>query len=233
MNKRKYANRPAGIDVSHHNGKIDWAKVKAAGISFVFLKATEGATYKDPTYDDNYAQAKAHGIAVGAYHFFRPGVSTKSQVDNFVAAIKKLNPGDLPPVLDAENPVLWEGLSAKTAADKCVAFMDAVKSQLGATPVLYAGSFFIRDQLGGDARLAAYPLWLAQYRKNDPAVPKPYATWTFWQHTESGTCPGITGNCDMNVFNGTLEQLAKLTIPTPAKAGEGVAPRSKKPRRKA
>ena len=198
MNKRKYANRPAGIDVSHHNGKIDWAKVKAAGITFVYLKATEGATYKDPTYDDNYAQAKAHGIAVGAYHFFRPGVATKSQVDNFVAAIKKLNPGDLPPVLDAENPVLWEGLSAKTAA-----------------------------------RLAAYPLWLAQYRKNDPTVPKPYATWTFWQHTESGKCPGITGNCDMNVFNGTLEQLAKLTIPTPAKAGEGVAPRSKKPRRKA
>ncbi|MBK7748873.1 MAG: hypothetical protein IPI39_16655 [Candidatus Obscuribacter sp.] len=65
--------------------------------------------------------------------------------------------------------------------------------------------------------------------QNDPTVPKPLRYLTFWQHTESGKCPGITGNCDMNVFNGILEQLAKLTIPTPAKAGEGVASRSKAP----
>ena len=89
-----------GIDVSHHQGTIDWNKVKAAGVQFVFLKATEGETFVDKRYAINRAGAKAVGIPCGAYHFFRPKASLTAQIDNFVKTVAKLQPGDLPPVLD-------------------------------------------------------------------------------------------------------------------------------------
>ncbi len=221
-----FAANPKGVDISHHNGKIDWAKLKAAGIEFVFIKASEGGTYQDPTFRRNWNAAKQAGILRGAYHFFRPGISVKAQVDNFVAAVKNLEPGDLPPVLDAENPVLWEGLSPKASTNLCLAWMEAVEKQLGLKPIVYAGFYFIRDTLGADARLAPYPLWLAQYRKNAPNVPKPYSTWTFWQFTETGKIDGITGNVDLNYFNGTVEQLKARTKPATA-----IAPKPKQRRR--
>tara|TARA_Y100001933_G_scaffold248756_1_gene283035 strand:+ start:378 stop:620 length:243 start_codon:yes stop_codon:yes gene_type:complete len=70
--KANAAERLFGIDVSHHQGAIDWAKVKAAGVHYCFMKATEGSTFKDKRFDFNWNQAKAHGIIRGAYHFFRP-----------------------------------------------------------------------------------------------------------------------------------------------------------------
>lgn len=210
---KKYAGRPLGLDVSHHNGKVDWDKVKAAGVEFVFIKATEGGTYKDPQFNTLWNGAKKAGIRRGAYHFFRPGSPVQAQADNFVAAVKKLDAGCLPPVIDVEAPKLWEGISKKAAADMSIAFMEEVRRQLGSMPcITYAGFYFIRDQLGSDARLANYPLWLAQYRKSDPNVPKPFPTWTFWQFTETGSIDGITGNVDLNYFNGTLAQLDAMTV---------------------
>tara|TARA_B100000683_G_C12168523_1_gene423236 strand:+ start:363 stop:605 length:243 start_codon:yes stop_codon:yes gene_type:complete len=70
--KANAAERLFGIDVSHHQGAIDWAKVKAAGVHYCFMKSTEGSTFKDKRFDFNWNQAKAHGIIRGAYHFFRP-----------------------------------------------------------------------------------------------------------------------------------------------------------------
>lgn len=229
--KHKYADRPQGIDVSHHNGSIDWKKVKASGVEFVFIKASEGGTYQDPTFKRNWQAAKAAGLLRGAYHFFRPGVSVAKQVANFTAAVGNLEPGDLPPVLDVENPVLWEGLSPKTSADMSIAWMDAVEKQVGLKPIVYAGFYFIRDTLGADSRLAAYPLWLAQYRKNDPNVPKPYSTWTFWQYTESGRCDGITGNVDRNYFNGSSADLQKLTKAAAATGSQTASTKKKRRRR--
>jgi GH25 family lysozyme M1 (1,4-beta-N-acetylmuramidase) len=74
----------AGIDVSHHQGEVNWHAVAEAGISFAFAKATEGATFVDPQFLRNWALIKDAGIVRGAYHFFRPSKPAESQVTNFL-----------------------------------------------------------------------------------------------------------------------------------------------------
>ncbi|MBL0015595.1 MAG: hypothetical protein IPP17_03940 [Bacteroidetes bacterium] len=90
-----------GIDVSRYQGKIEWAKVKQAGIRFAFIKATEGTDYVDPYFAVNWDEAKDKGIARGAYHFFRPAQDGKAQAEHFLKQVKWTK-GDLPPVLDLE-----------------------------------------------------------------------------------------------------------------------------------
>jgi lysozyme len=218
------SSRPKGIDISHHNNKVDFAKVKAAGNEFVFIKATEGGTYQDPNFSENWDGAKQAGLLRGAYHFFRPKTKVSDQVDNFVNTVQAINVGDLYPVIDVEQPELWKGISAKKAADMVIEWITAVERRLGTSCIVYGGYSFIQDILGADARLAQYPLWLAQYRTSEPNTPKPYKTWDIWQYSETGTTDGIVGAVDLNVFNGSSAQLTKLTKTTAVAAP---APQSK------
>ena len=90
-----------GIDVSHYQKKIDWGKVAAQDVHFAFIKATEGETYKDSFFCENWASIKAAGIKRGAYHFFRPTLSAEMQATNFIE-MTELGNGDIAPVLDVE-----------------------------------------------------------------------------------------------------------------------------------
>src|SRR5512143_4019056 len=93
-----------GIDVSYWDAGIDWPKVRATGQRFVFVKATEGDSYQDPTFDDNWFGAKSAGLLRGAYHFFHCNIDAKKQADAFINYFKSFNdPGELPPVLDLET----------------------------------------------------------------------------------------------------------------------------------
>src|SRR5689334_1580650 len=87
-----------GIDVSHYQGVIDWNQVAEAGTAFVFIKATEGTSYVDPQFQDNWSGAKAAGLLRGAYHFFQPGEDPQQQAEYFLSVVQTV-PGDLPPVL--------------------------------------------------------------------------------------------------------------------------------------
>lgn len=207
---------PWGIDVSHHNNEIDWDKVKEAGVEFAFVKATEGATYQDPTFAGHFAAIKKRGILRGAYHFFQPKTSSVSaQVANFCNVFGSARTGDLQPVLDIENEKLYAGISKKAAADLAVAWCDGVRAKLGdkVTPIIYASPGFVDGILGNDTRLKGYPLWIANYTSNPfPRVPQPWNTWDLWQFTETGTCPGITGNVDLNRCNGDRSRLEALLI---------------------
>ena len=91
-----------GIDVSAHNGDIDFDRVKAEGIEFVFIKATEGSTFKDKRFVDNVRKARKAGLKVGAYHFFRFDTPGYMQGLNFVNSIHGRNL-DLPAVIDIEE----------------------------------------------------------------------------------------------------------------------------------
>ncbi|HEY9733298.1 MAG TPA: GH25 family lysozyme [Drouetiella sp.] len=222
--KNLTANRLFGIDVSHHNGTIDWNKVKAAGVNFVFIKASEGLTLGDDQYATNIAKARALGIPAGAYHFFIPTSSVSQQVTNFCNQVGRLQPGDLPPVLDVEVPSRWvtapeEAAQMHTAwlamtvdrrVAKVIEWMDGVEKQLGVTPILYASSNFVRDTLGGSPKLKKYRLWVANYKVSVPTIPAPFTDWAFWQDSETGTVSGITGNVDTDWFNGTAAQLNAL-----------------------
>src|SRR5207344_2546016 len=94
-----------GIDVSHHQGAIDWVQVAGAGVRFAFAKATEGRNYVDPQYATNKAGAALSGVAFGAYHFAQPDGTANDAIleaDHFVD-VAQLEPGDLVPVLDIER----------------------------------------------------------------------------------------------------------------------------------
>lgn len=204
-----------GIDVSHFQGVIDWKKVKAAGVQYVFLKATEGETYVDAMYASNRAGVKAIGLPCGAYHFFRPKVSVQAQVDNFVKTIGTLQPGDLPPVLDIEAPEDWKGIAIDVRVKMITDWLTAVEKKLGVRPIVYINNPMTRDELGGALVLKGYKLWLAHYTTRPaPNVPAPWTSWTFWQYSESGKVDGVPSDaCDMNRFAGTTADLQALLVP--------------------
>lgn len=206
---------PWGIDVSHHQGTIDWQKVASTGCAFAYLKATEGATFKDRTFRSNRSRAKASGIITGAYHFFRTSVSVDAQLDNFAAALGVVEEGELPPVIDVEIPSQWTRLSVARRNELIYDFIEGVRSRLGRhiNPVIYLSPSFADDVLENDPGLKDHPLWLAHYTSAArPRVPAPWRIWTFWQWTERGRVDGISTYCDVNRFNGSRERLDALLV---------------------
>lgn len=199
-----------GIDVSHYQGDPDWSKVKAAGVDFAFIKATEGSSLVDKKFARNRAQARLYGVPTGFYHFARANAPLQNQINNFLATVGKLEPGDLPPVLDVEIPEPWLKLSLKKRLELVYGWLKAAKKALGVDPIIYMSPSFAQV-LGNDPGLAAYPLWVAHYTKaGKPTVPKPFPFWTFWQYSDRGTVSGITGPVDVNRFNGDKSQLDKF-----------------------
>ncbi len=207
-----------GIDVSYWDSGIDWPKVRATGQRYVFIKATEGDSYADPTFDDNWRGAKSAGLLRGAYHFFRSNVDPKKQVTKFIDYVKSMNDnGELPPVLDLETP---DGQTKEKIISRAKTWLDLVEAAFGRKPIIYSGQFFLQDnfsELGGGPPAWAkdYPLWLAQYPNNhvegsQPVLPRGWFKWTFWQYSEKGVVNGINAKVDLNSFNGTLEELYKF-----------------------
>lgn len=221
MTDKAMAERLLGIDVSRYQGTVDWAKVKAAGCKYAFIKATEGRTWVDPMFARNWRELKEKGIPRGAYHFYRTDVPLQAQIDNFCKTVGSLAPGDLPPVLDVEVPSQWTHLSAKQRVDLCNGWMKGVEEKLGVKPIIYLSPSFATDVLRNDASLAPYPLWLAHYTAQpNPKVPGPWRTWVFWQWSETGTIDGITDTkVDMNWFNGSAADLDRIKVSTHALAG--------------
>lgn len=194
--------RIPGIDVSRYQGpNIDWSKVAAAGYKFAILKCSDGSTGKDRTFAINRKRAAEAGLIVGSYHFYRPKRGVKAQIRNFLDTLGELKKGELAPVGDFEQHELWAGISKKAAADMAVEWLTSVQEATGVNPFYYSSFAFPKDVMGADKRLAGFPLWLARYRrKEDPAAPAPWRTWTLWQYGDTGSVPGVTGPCDQNLF---------------------------------
>jgi len=194
-----------GIDVYHgdNNGAvINWNTVKAGGVSFAFAKATESTTFKDPMFATNWAGMKSAGLVRGAYHFYDPAAGASEQASFFLDAVGTVSSGDLL-VLDFETS---GGLSDATLAANALTFLGAVKSATGVTPFLYASSEFLSSW----GALGSYPLWVANYGVSCPNVPSAWAKYTFWQSSGTGSATGISGQVDVDSFNGTLAQLLAL-----------------------
>ena len=214
-----------GIDVSYWNAGIDWPKVRATGQRFVFAKATEGDSYADPTFDDNWRGAKSAGLLRGAYHFFHCNIDPKKQANKFIDYVKSMNDdGELPPVLDLETN---DGQTKDKIISRVKSWLDIVENAFSRKPIIYSRAYFLQDYLsevgGGPPSWARdYPLWLAQYPNvyvegSQPALPRGWFQWTFWQYSQTGRVNGINAKVDLNVFNGTLEQLYVF-------AGAGLGP---------
>jgi lysozyme len=188
-----------GVDVSHHQGAIDWAKLAKTDVRFAYLKATEGGDYVDPTFKDNWSAARKAGLAVGAYHFFTRCKTGVEQAKNFLAVLPQ-EQDQLAPVLDAEKMEPCDGKAADLDPRKEIqAFGDAVNVKLGCRPILYASQEF--DQAYLQKGLKDYRFWVRAIL----APPAQRADqWILWQYHDAGTRTGVDGPVDLDVFRGTV-----------------------------
>ncbi|MFI9237272.1 GH25 family lysozyme [Streptomyces sp. NPDC053079] len=200
-----------GLDVSSHQGEVDWPAVAAAGASFAYVKATEGLTYKNPYFAQQYNGSAAAGLVRGAYHFARPDNSGgAAQADNFVdsGGTWTADGKTLPGALDIEHhpvpgaPVCYS-LGQGAMVDWISAFVERYHERTGRYPAIYTTTDWWSQCTGNSAAFAAKsPLWIANYNGTPAPLPKGWSAHTVWQHARSGTFPG-----DQNVFNGSLEDL--------------------------
>jgi lysozyme len=200
--------RPLGIDVSNHQGIVNWAKVSGAGMAFAFAKASEGTGFRDSFFDRNWQGMKNAGLLRGAYHFFRAQTNATTQANLFIQMVKRLDPGDLPPVLDVE---LADGASAAVIVQGIRQWVQRVQDALGRDPMIYTGPSFWRTQTGNSSAFSqTLPLWIAHYGVAKPTIPDNWPFHTFHQFTDSGSVNGVSGNVDMNRFNGDMAGLRRM-----------------------
>ena len=220
------ATGPTGPDVAsyqHPSGvTIDWTAAAASGSSFAFVKATEGTTYTNPYFTQDWSALAAAGLIRGAYHYARPSStvgSAAAQAQYFANTVGSFaDLGDLPPVLDLEQT---GGLTPVNLVAWTQQYLTAVQSITGRTPILYTYPNFWHNSMADSTAFGGYPLWLASYSSTAPAPLPGWNAWTFWQYTSQGTVPGITGNVDVSQFAGTMDDL-KVLANSPSVAG--VAP---------
>lgn len=201
-----------GIDISHYQGEIDWQELSTTQhdvfpLRFIFLKATEGGDLVDQTFADNFQSAKDYGFIRGAYHYFIPTTDARKQAQFFISQVS-LQAGDLPPVLDVE--VSPKKSQRQQFLKNVKTWLDVVEAYYGVKPILYA-SYKFREKYLSDSIFNRYPYWIAHYYVDSVQY---QGRWDFWQHTDAGTVPGIKEQVDLDVFQGSFEQLQQLTIPT-------------------
>jgi GH25 family lysozyme M1 (1,4-beta-N-acetylmuramidase) len=193
-----------GIDISHWQDTIDWPAVKGDGVEFALAKATEATDYVDPTFDTNRAEAKAAGIAFGAYHFFRSDEDPTVQAQHFATTLGSVEVGEISPVLDLETA---DGEGGTTIVERALTFLEVLESLTGRVPIIYTSPSFYESTLDAPASLGAYPLWIANWETSCPTVPTTWADWSVWQYTDSGSVNGIGGPVDRDQFDGTVAEL--------------------------
>ncbi|WDT91688.1 lysozyme [Streptomyces sp. SCSIO-PteL053] len=206
-----------GIDVSHWQGAINWGSVKAAGIDFAYMKATEGTTFKDSRFSANYTGSYNAGLIRGAYHFARPNVSNGATQANYFASSGggwSKDGKTLPGVLDIEhNPygAMCYGLSTTQMRTWINDFYNTYKARTTRDVVIYTTASWWNTCTGSWTGMAAKsPLWIAHWGTASPTIPAGFPTWTIWQYTATGRVGGVSGDVDRNKFNGSLARLQAL-----------------------
>lgn len=193
--------RIQGIDVSHFQGTVNWQEVKAAGMKFAFVKATEGQSYVDSQFTTNWKNIKAAGLLRGAYHFFDAGVDGNSQAHHFLQTVQ-LESTDLPPVIDVEAAA---SASNAEILQEVQNWLDIVEGTLNRLPMIYTTASFWNSHL--NHTFGKYPLWIAEYGVSEPKIPAGWTSWQFWQSSQSGSVEGVAGSTDMDYFNGSYTEL--------------------------
>lgn len=176
-----------GIDVSHYQGEIDWNAMRAQGIDFAYIKATEGSSHTDECFEQNIELAQESGIAAGAYHFFSFDSSARTQAVHFIETIGD-HKMDLIPVIDIEyygdkssNPPDREVVRRELAT-----FLQLLEEHYGCKPMIYTTQTVYYKYING--AFAEYPLWIRN------VYFPPVQQWTLWQYTDQLRPEGVFGD---------------------------------------
>ncbi|HPE49736.1 MAG TPA: GH25 family lysozyme [Hyphomonas sp.] len=179
-----------GIDLSHHNGRIDWDRLGEAPLDFIYLKATEGRDWKDPRFQDNWLEATQRGWHVGAYHFYLLCKDGPGQAANFIQSVEVRN-GTLPPAVDLEYAHNCQPSASRDATLSGIrAFLEALEAEYGTRPVLYTTPDFYADWLATE--FPGYRIWMRSL-----SGPPGRKVW-IWQYSMKGRVPGVEGFVDLN-----------------------------------
>jgi lysozyme len=180
-----------GLDLSHHNGAVDWARLGTQPFEFVYLKATEGTDHTDQQFQTNWQAVTRLGWQTGAYHFYLLCRDGAAQAENFIRQVE-VRAGTLPPAVDLEHA---HNCTARGGREKALAelrvFLGALEVEYGAVPVIYTTPAFYSEWLAGEG-FDAHPLWI---RSLDGAPQGPYA---IWQYSMKGKVAGVDGPVDLN-----------------------------------
>ena len=204
-----------GVDVAsyqHPNGAaINWPRVRASGIRFAAVKATEGAYYRNPHALADLAHARAAGLSAVAYAFAIPNGNgaSRSPVTQADHLLRYLGPMSrrVPVMLDIEyNPYGREcyGLTARAMVSWISSFNSEVKAKTGRKPILYVPASWWAACTGSNTGFGQRHLWVPDYTTAPrPRLPAGWRTWSFWQYTSIGTVPGIQdrGHTDLDRAN--------------------------------
>ena len=221
------AQRASGIDVSRFQGTINWTSVKGSGVTFAWAQATRGAYLTNVNFTANMVNGKAAGVLMGAYHYAEPGTNSPSTEANYfwnVAGPYILADGKtFMPMLDME--VFNGHVGATSYSDWANQWYNNVVAKANAAgvtihPVMYSSASFFCNF---DSSCSAFGSWVANYNGQNPQTGTPWSccsscdlwgsgVWNFWQYSSTGAVPGISGNCDLDVFNGTTAQLSTWVI---------------------
>jgi lysozyme len=198
-----------GIDISHHQGEINWSKVQKSRIqghpvSFAIIKATEGGNFIDKKFQHNWEELSKVGLTKGAYHFFRPKTSPQIQADNFIRTVK-LKKGDLPPVVDVE---VMDGVNSDQIRKNLKIFLNLIEKHYKVKPIIYSSPGFYSKILKND--FLEYPFWISHLAES--GVVLNIYKWKFWQYSDKGRIDGINGSIDLNVFYGNRTQYESMII---------------------
>lgn len=194
-----------GVDVSAHQGVIDWRVLEVDRVAFAFIKATEGGDFVDAEFADNWRRSGRTGILRGAYHFLTQCQTGLTQAQHFIATVPR-EAGSLPHVVDAEHMgPCRKGPAVKDIAAELEIFLDEVEAHYGKRPTIYTTQEFHDAYLAGlfpDERFWIRSLIVEPGFRQDQ--------WAFWQYNNRGVRAGVTGPVDLNVFRGTLAELQAL-----------------------
>lgn len=222
----KVGDKVYGIDVSRHQNDIDWNNLALycddngrvfrfkpkdgnerkymQPVLFAYMKATEGATVKDKTFDIRMIEAERHGIVKGAYHFLRLGSPVEEQIKNFTETAN-WTPGDMPPALDVEVESEIATHGASKLLDMTYTWLEAVEAKMGVRPIIYTRESIRDKYLVKDPRFKKYQCWIARYHPDGPEKDE----WKLWQMTEKGYVNGYNGLIDIDLYKGDYESFSQ------------------------
>ena len=200
----------SGLDLSRHQKReIDWLKTHSEQLSFVICKATEGITYQDPYFRDNWKTIPELGLTRGAYHFYRTKDAPVPQAKHYLSVIN-LQANDIPPIIDFEGASFKgsEAQSIQEIQDNILVFLKTVEEISNRKPIIYVNNDDANKYLDR-AEFGAYAIWIADWSgSTDPVLPNAWRgkEWAFWQKTPYDKIDGRLN--DYDIFNGDKEGLA-------------------------
>lgn len=193
---RRYEVR--GIDVSHHQGLINWDSVGAQGLSFAYVKATEATGHVDSYFFYNWKQARAKGLATGAYHFFSMQESGAEQGEYYISVVP-LEDDSLPPVIDLEVSLAYP---REDVVREVVAMSDVLEEHYGKKPIIYLDENVYEAFVKGSS--LGNPIWIREIYVHPLLLGN--IGWSLWQYSSRGSVSGIRGAVDLDVYRGSGEQ---------------------------